>query len=61
MSAKIVGIDNSVWGKPMLIKQNNNGNLEFEELPLGITRLEVDNSKSVDTNNKLSDTEHINA
>lgn len=62
MSAlKIVGIENSVYGKPQLIKQNSEGSLVFEDLPIGITRLEVDNSKSVDTNNKLSDTEHINA
>ncbi len=62
MSAlKIVGIENSVYGKPQLIKQNSEGSLVFEDLPVGITRLEVDNSKSVDTNNKLSDTEHINA
>lgn len=61
MSAKIVGIENSVYGKPQLIKQNSEGILIFEDLPQGITRLEVDNSKSVNTNNKLSNTEHAHA
>lgn len=61
MSAKIVGIENSVYGKPQLIKQNSEGILIFEDLPQGITRLEVDNSKSVSTNNKLSNTEHAHA
>jgi hypothetical protein len=61
MSAKIVGIENSVYGKPQLIKENDNGNVFFEDVPLGITRLEVDNSKSVDTDNKLPRTEHVNA
>ena len=61
MSAKIVGIENSVYGKPQLIKQNSEGILIFEDLPQGITRLEVDNSKSVSANNKLSNTEHAHA
>ena len=62
MSAlKIVGIENTVYGKPQLIKQNSDGGLVFEDLPMGITRLEVDNSKSVNTNNKLPSTEHTNA
>ena len=61
MSAeKIVGIENSVYGKPQLIKQNEKGIYSFEDLPLGITRLEVDNSKSVNTDNKLPRTEHVN-
>ena len=38
MSAlKIVGIENSVYGKPQLIKENSEGSLVFEDLPIGIT------------------------
>ena len=38
---KIVGIENSVFGRPQLIKKNKDGGLVFEDLPQGTTRLYV--------------------
>jgi hypothetical protein len=58
--AKIVGIENSVYGKPMLIKETIDGSLLFEPLPIGITRLErIDKSTSAFV--KLPSTEHSHA
>ena len=42
MAKKIVGIDNSVWGKPMLITSDDLGNLGFELLQQGIVRFDID-------------------
>jgi hypothetical protein len=60
MATKIIGIDNSVFGKPMLIKEVE-GKIVFQELPTGITQIEESNSNSViSADNKLPDTEHTN-
>lgn len=61
MATKIVGIENSVYGKPMLIKEVD-GNIVFTELPTGITRIEeLNNNNVISTDNKLPNTERINA
>ena len=50
---KIVGIDNSVWGKPMLITKDELGKLHFELLQQGIVRFDSDRTA---TASGLSDT-----
>lgn len=57
MANKIVAIENTVWGKPLVWKQNEAGALFSEPLPEGITRLE-DSVKSSSASAKLPTTEH---
>jgi hypothetical protein len=60
-TTKIVGIENSIYGKPMLIKEVD-GKLVFTDLPTGITRIEeLNNNSVISTDNKLHNTEHSNA
>ena len=54
--AKIIGIDNSVWGEPMLIKADDLGNLSFELLSR-IVRFDSDRTT---TASSMSDTTTIN-
>lgn len=58
----IIGIENSVFGKPMLIKRTENGDIVFKELPTGITRIEeLSNNNVISTDNKLPNTQSTNA
>lgn len=58
MAKKIIGIDNSVWGKPMLITKDDLGNLGFELLKQGIVRFDSDRTT---TASSMSDTTTINS
>lgn len=69
---KIVGIENSVFGRPQLIKSNKDGGLVFEDLPQGTTRLYVTQIFDIQTTEgesvkyssasaKLPTTEHADA
>ena len=69
---KIVGIENSVFGRPQLIMKNKDGGLVFEDLPQGTTRLYVTQIFDIQTtegesvkyssaSTKLPTTEHADA